>query len=342
MPHPATSTPEPGLPSDAGSVRHEPVPVGSPESTLGTVLVFGGTSGPRRLPAGQVELLDFRQPALLKPAELRRLRQRHDDFARGLGAVLSNYLRGEFGLRVTRLQTAGFQKVMDELSNPTHLTLFKAEPLKGIALLDLPPKLGLTIVERLLGGPGQSTPDARELSDIETALLDEAIHLILNHWCAEWRTFQDLRPALLGHETHPRYVQTSAHDTPVLALTMEATLGDCVESIQLVVPFFTVEPMIRQMTEMAVVDKEPDPAALPRTRWNPGFSAIPVKASAEWHGLELSVRALAALKPGDVLMLAPRAAEQVMVSLAQTRKFQGRLGTCGEKWAVELTGKTPS
>jgi flagellar motor switch protein FliM len=307
-----------------------------------TVLVYGGGSKPRRLPRKQVERHDFRQPALLSPSELRRLRQRHDDFARSLGGILSNYLRGEFALRVTRLQTAGFQKIMEELSTPTHITLFKAEPLKGIGFLDLPPRLGLTIVERLLGGQGQETPEVRELSDIESALLDEVVALILNQWCSEWRTIQELRPSLLGHETNPRFVQTCAHDTPVLVLTLEATLGDCIESIQMALPFFTIEPIVRQIAELALANREGEAAAVARARWNPEFSQVPVTASAEWHGLELSVRALAALKPGDVLMLAPRASEQVVVSFAQTRKFHGRLGTCGRKWAVELTGKAPT
>lgn len=323
------------VPADAGGVS---APV---SADADTVLVLGGPGGPRRISKKLVERHDFRQPALLKPDELRRLRQRHDEFARGLGAVLSSYLRGEVGVRVTRLHTAGFQKAIGELPNPTHLTLFKAEPLKGIGLLDLPSRLGLSIVERLLGGPGQVVPEARELSDIETALLDEVVVLILNHWCSEWRSVQELRPALLGHETNPRFVQTSAHDTPVLALSLEVTLGECVDSMQIVVPFFTVEPIVRQLTEMPLADKEPAPASA-RTRWNPEFSNIPVTATAEWIGLELSVRALAQLEPGAVLMLAPRAAEQVLVSLAQTRKFQGRLGTCGPKWAVELTGKAPS
>ncbi len=285
----------------------------------------------------EIQPFDFRQPAFLAPAEMRRIRLRFEDFIRGLAANLSIYLRIEFGLRMSRLQTLSYQKLVEGLPNPTHLTLFKAEPLKGICLLDMPPRLGLTIVDRLLGGPGHSVAGNRDLSDIESALLDEVVALILKDWCVQWEPDQQLHPVSLGHETTPRFLHTSAHDTVMLILGIEATLGDCVEEIQIAFPYYTIEPLVRNLASHGASEKEVGARGSGQPLWNDEFFNVPVPVTAEWQGLEMAVRSLAALKPGDVLALDTACFSQVLVNFNRTPKFRGRLGTRSQNWAVELT-----
>jgi flagellar motor switch protein FliM len=302
-----------------------------------TVTVFSDQGTQKQYEPDQIQPFDFRQPVFLAPSEMRKIRLRYEDFIRTLAANLSIYLRAEFGVRMSKLQTISYQKLAESLPNPTHLTLFKAEPLQGICILDLPPHLGLTIVDRLLGGPGHSVNGNRELSDIESALLDEVIMFILNDWCKQWQKLQELHPVMLGHETTPRFMHTSAHDTVMLVLSMEATLGDCTELIQMAFPYFTIEPLVRQLASLTAPEKEASPKVSGKPRWSTDYNDIPVNVNVEWDGLELSLRALAALKPGDVLLLEPDCLERTRVNLARTPKFHGRLGTRAQKWAVQLT-----
>src|SRR5664279_435919 len=122
--------------------------------TTATILKSGGIKS--RFKHEDVQPYDFRQPAFLTSSELRRIRLRHEEFIRALAAHLSIYLRMEVSLQMSKLQTLSYQKYAEALPNPTHLTLFKVEPLKGVCLLDMSPRLGLTIVDRLLGGTAHS------------------------------------------------------------------------------------------------------------------------------------------------------------------------------------------
>ena len=54
----------------------------------------------------------------------------------------------------------------------------KVDPLKGVGLLVIPPRLGLSLVDRMLGGPGKMPETARELSEIEVALVDQVSTLL--------------------------------------------------------------------------------------------------------------------------------------------------------------------
>ncbi len=285
------------------------------------------------------ERFDFRQTALLTTNELRRLRKRHDEYAQSLAARLSMTLRLDFELQVTKLQTTTFQNFSTSLGSPiTHLTLFKVEPLRGIGVLEINPRLGLAIVDRLMGGAGRAPASNQDLNDVEVSLLDQISLVILGEWCNHWLRYQDLHASLLGHETSGRYLQTSPADSVVLVLTMQAKLGECTESLQIALPFVSMEPLIRQLNRELekAEEKKPSPEVA-RPKWNPLLGEVTVAITAEWHRLELTAREVTRLKVGDVLELDPEAANCVQVRLGGKPKFIGRLGARGKRRAVELT-----
>ena len=303
--------------------------------TAATVLKPGGLKA--RFKHEDIQPYDFRQPAFLTSSELRRIRIRHEEFIRSLAAHLSTYLRLEINLQMSKLQTLSYQKYAEGLPSPTHLTMFKVEPLKGVCLLDLSPRLGLTIVDRLLGGAAHSVTSNGDLSEIEIALLDQVALIILKEWCQLWQNVENPQPVLLGHENSGRFLSTSPHDSILLILSMEVRLGDCVEQMQLAFPFLTIESLIRQSGYGGDAGRASS-AAQPRPpQWNPNFDEVRVRIDTESHGLELSAGQLAALKCGDVLMLDAGSLDRVEVRLEQRPKFHGRLGTSGNRLAVEIT-----
>ena len=305
------------------------------EDTATTVVKTGGIKS--RFKNEDVQPYDFRQPAFLTSSELRKIRIRHEEFIRTLAGHLSIYLRLEVAIQMSKLQTLSYQKYTDGLPSSTHLTLFKVEPLKGVCLLDMSPRLGLTIVDRLLGGPAHSVNFNGELSEIETALLDQVAQIILNEWCQLWQKIANIRPVLLGHENNGRFLTSSSHDCVMLILSMEVRLGDCTERMELAFPFHTIEPLVHQSSPSPENGANAGATRPGRPPWNPNLDEVTVQVNTQWHGLEMSAGELSRLKCGDVLMLEDNFFDQVEVRLEQHPKFHGRLGTAGDSWAVELT-----
>jgi flagellar motor switch protein FliM len=300
--------------------------------------VEGGSVETGKQKQAETQRYDFRQPSFLSTSELRKLRIRSEEFIRSLAARLSIYLRLEFGLQMTKLETISFQKFIEGLSNPTHLTLFKVDPLRGVCLLDIPPRLGLSIVDRQLGGSALCTEAARDLSEIEVGLLDQAVQIILSEWCNLWSGLLEVRPVLLGHESNGRFLQTSPHDTVMLILAMQAQVGELAESIQIGFPYYTLEPLILKLnTSLKTTENSNALASTAPLKWNPALEEIKIPVTAEWSQLEMSANQLAQLTPGDILPLTSQMAAQVQVRLANIPKFLGNLGTRGHRWAVEIT-----
>jgi flagellar motor switch protein FliM len=300
------------------------------------VLTARGVRELRR--ADTIRNYDFHQSSLLTPGELRRLHQRHEQFVRALGARLAVLLRMEFTVQLATLQIVGYQKFIANLPDTNHITLFKVDPLKGTGLLVIPPRLGLGLVDRLLGGPGGLHVANRDLSEIEVALIDQVAVLLTAEWCDQWPEMRELKPSLTGHENNSRYLQTAAPDTAMLVLTLNAGFGEQLEPVQLAFPYTAVEPLVRLLCPAGM--SQPDTAATRPTqlKWNSELDEVPVPVVAEWHGLTMSAGDVTRLKEGDVLMLDPKSVGQVQLRLSRVPKFVGRAGLRGGRWAVELTG----
>ncbi len=282
---------------------------------------------------------ELSQRTLLSAAELRRLTADHETIRRSCGVRLAVLFRTEFDLKLAPLETPTFRQFAGQLAQPTHLTLFKVEPLRGIGVLEISPALALCLLDRLMGGPGDAHPPARELTEIEIALLGQVSHLLTEAWCAHWTGWKEIKSTLIGNESDPRYLQTSAPESTLLVAKFEAQIGECSGQIRLALPFATIEPLlqkIRAELKPPVENQTPTQALAKSPTWNPALDHVNIPISAELPGPQITARQLQSLKVGDVLPLAPEAANQVQLQLGGITRFNGRLGTRDEHWAVEV------
>lgn len=287
-----------------------------------------------------VQPCDFRNPMLLAPGPVRKLKLHQEEFIQAVAARLSVHLRMEFWIKLSAIQTITYQKLAESWGHPAHLTMFKMEPLRGVSVLEISTQLGFCMVDRLMGGPGQAVAD-QEISEIEKVLLDQTGDLFLQEWCAHWLKVKELKPVILGYESNGRFIQAAPAETIMLVVSMEAGFGECSGKIQLGIPFVSMEPMLRSMghgvESPPAAPVAPAASPAPALRWNSSLGEMPVTVTAQVEGLELTARQILALKAGDVLPLDPEILQRVKVRIADVVKFEGRSGACDGKWAVELT-----
>ena len=292
------------------------------------------------VPAAGLRLYELSQPTLFTAAELRRLTADYETIRRGCAARLSLLFRTEFDLKLAALETPTFRQFVGKLAQPTHLALFKIEPLRGIGVLEISPALALTLLDRLMGGPGTANLPARELTEIEIALLGQVTHLLTEAWCAHWAGWKELKSALIGHESDPRYLQTSPPESSLLMASFVAEVGDCSGIIRLALPFATLEPLLQKIrAELKPPTDAPatPPAPAPKApAWNPALDHVHIPVSAELPGPRITARELQTLKIGDVLPLPAEAADRIQLKLGGVPRFHARLGTRAEHWAVEV------
>lgn len=282
-----------------------------------------------------VEVYDFRNPVYLSESELRQIRIRHEQFVHYLAARLSMFLRLDFNLRLAHLHTVHYEKFIFSIPTPTFISLFKLEGQKGIGILEINPRLAMTIVDRLLGGKGHSAKEMRELTEIEIVLMDDVLKIMLEEWCRQWEDIRELKTTIFGRENTSRFLQTSVRDTVMIVLNLEGTVGDCTEHIQIALPYLTLEPIIKKMLEFTKSHAQQNEVK-DVGQWMPIYDEVKVPISVEWDAFEISIQDLINLRAGDVLELPKKSIERTNVRVSNVVKFVGEIGAQEEHIAVKI------
>ena len=126
----------------------------------------------------------------------------------------------------------------------------------------------------------------------------------------------------------------------MLAMTLECNFGDCSEQIQIGVPYYMIEPVVKKMQSRRQKDAAVTTTEK-RAEWQSAYDRITVPVRAEWAALEVSVRELASLRVGDVIEMPASIFHETRVLLNGTPKFIGSVGHDADRVAVQLTRKLP-
>lgn len=281
---------------------------------------------------------DFRQPVLLTQDELGRLRQEHDDYGRYLASRLSLLLRLNCEWSQTRLETFTFARYATTLADPRHLTVFKVDPLPGVGVVEISLRLALAMVDRLLGGKGEVRVELRPLTEIEVVLLEDVLRVVLDEWAAHWRDELELTPTIVAHENNGASLQTAPADTTVVVVAGKLAIGECEESLRLMLPYYLIEPLVKAMQDRR---GQAPTAALPspEPRWNAVFANVEIAVQADWRLPDLTLREVIAWRVGDLLELPPGVEETTVVRLNGQAKFTGTVGVEADRVAVNLNRK---
>lgn len=283
----------------------------------------------------EINVCDFRNPVFLTESEMRQVRIRHESFIHYMAARMSMFIRMDVSLKMSKLHTMTFQEFTETIPTPTFINLFKASGLSGVGVLSINPRLAMTLVNRMLGGKGHSVSDERYLTDIEMALVEDAVRLMLDEWCNQWEESEDLHASIVGRENNGRFLQTTSHDSVILVLDMEAALGDCEEQIQLGVPYAMIDPLIKNMkgNKAASPSRQKNRT---QKKWLPSYSGINVPVKAEWDACELTVADLLRMREGDVIRLPQEIIGDTKVRVNNSTHFNGEVGIENDHVAVQI------
>jgi flagellar motor switch protein FliM len=248
-------------------------------------------------------------------------------------------LRADFNFKLSKLTTMPYDQFAETISNPSHLSLFRVEPLPGIGVLEVQPRLAMNMANRMLGGKGASVDAERYLTEIEIALLEEVVVTIMAEWCAQWRDDTELNAKMVGHESNAKFLQICTKQTVLLVAALELQSGDAPETMQIAVPFQTVEPMVKKLQQARAREAESGGGAAQSVLWRNTYDEISIPVVADWPVASLSLADVARLQTGDFLQLPLTVIDRTRVRLAETTQFVGRAGRENGRVAVQLNNR---
>ena len=289
----------------------------------------------------KIKIYDFKRPDKFSKEQIRTVSIMHETFARLTTTSLSANLRSLVHVHVASVDQLTYEEFIRSIPNPTTLAVINMDPLKGSAVLEIDPSVTFSIIDRLFGGKGEGTKVTRDLSDIEQSVMEGIIVRILGNMREAWSQVIDLRPRLGQIETNPQFAQIVPPTEMVVLVTLETKVGEVEGMMNFCIPYLTIEPIISKLSAQywySSVRRGTTTENLNILRER--LSSIEVTVAAEIGKMDLTVRDVLALKPGDVIRLSnTRIGDPMVLKVGNKSKFTCRPGVVGNKLAVMILSK---
>jgi flagellar motor switch protein FliM len=220
------------------------------------------------------------------------------------------------------------------LPDPTAFYAVDLSLYGGVGALELNPSVAFTMLDRLLGGTGQTPGPNRALTEIEQNVVDSVVTLLLGNLTETWRPVAPMEFKIQARETRPQMLQVTGPTEIVILLVFDVRIADTRGMLNLCIPAAAIEAVGEAFKgSWQRTRRQPTAEEEAWLHANLGRANLPVTVQLE---SVLPARELIALEAGDVLSLGRAATQPLDVFIGQVRRFGGRLTRQGRSAAVAV------
>jgi len=286
----------------------------------------------------KIKTYDFNRPNRFSKDHMRTLEMLHEIFSRGFTASIAAYLRAVAEIKVVSVTQLPFREYTMSLPRPDCIFVLKMEPLDGSFLLEMNPELVLTLIDRILGGPGKAPTAARELTLIEQSVIEKIINRGLENLQEAWLKVGHFQPKLTGFETTAQFVQIVAPNEIATVIEFEVKLNEITGKMSMCIPYVVLEPIIGDLSAQkwfTVGKKESTPETVESLTNVMKETLMPIVVQV--GTARITVQDLLRLKMGDVVRLNTSPHNEIEVLIEGLVKLKGRPGVSSKKKAIQVT-----
>ncbi|AOO64179.1 flagellar motor switch protein FliM [Sulfurospirillum halorespirans] len=274
----------------------------------------------------QVILYDFKRPNRVSKEQLRAVKGIHDKMARNLASQISSIMRSIVEIQLHSVDQMTYGEFLMSLPSPTSFNVFSIKPLDGNCIIEINPSIAFPMIDRLLGGLGESYESTRELTDIELNLLDAILRIIMQRLKEGWAPITDMYPTVETKESSPNVVQIVSQNEIVIMVVMEIIIGNSSGMINLCYPVIYLEPILSRLANRDIMLGETSAKKSRNKELNTLISRAEVFIESIIGQSELSVGELLELKKGDIIRLDRAADDKAIVMIDKKELFLAEIG----------------
>lgn len=284
---------------------------------------------------------DFRRPIQLSREHSRTLQLGFDGFARQATTVFTSSLRTVCQMALASIEQRSYAEYVDSLDASTYLTLFSAEPMPGLGVLELPLQATMSCVDHMLGGPGNPDQPLRPLTDIEGRVIGGLVERLLGELRYSLAGTVDLEPAVTGIEYSPQFAQVAGAADVMVVTTFDLKVDEQAHRMTLCLPFSGLLPHLTSAAAPAPAsERERAKRAQAAQQLHERFETVPVEIAVRFRPTRLGPGELSRLQPGDVVRLSHPAAAPLDVTVDDTVFAHATPGAHGRRLAALIVGTT--
>ncbi len=286
----------------------------------------------------KIKLYDFKRPDKFSKDQIRTISMIHETFARLTTTGLSAQLRTLAHVHVASVDQLTYEEFIRSIPNPTTLAVIDMEPLKGNAILEMDPSITFAIIEKLFGSKSDTIAKInRELTEIESAVIEGIIVRILGNMREAWSNVIDLRPRLGRIEVNPQFAQIVPPTDMVVLITLETKIGDQEGMTNFCIPYITIEPVISKLSGQywySNVRKGTSMEYLSVIKER--LDSVIVDMQVEIGSIDIKIKDVMSLRQNDCIKLNTKLNDNFKIKIGDKTKFECRPGRVGNSMAVQI------
>ena len=274
----------------------------------------------------QIMLYDFKRPNRVSKEQLRTIKGIHDKMARNLASHISTAMRSIVEIQLQSVDQMTYGEFLMSLPSPTSFNVFSIKPLDGNAILELNPSIAFPMIDRLLGGKGESYDNERELTDIELNLLDTVLRIIMSKLKEAWGSILEMYPVVESRESSPNVIQIVAQNEIVIMVIMEFIIGNTKGMINIAYPVIYLESILSRLANKDIMISETSSRKSRNAELKELVKRADIVNEAILGHTKLSVKSILELEVDQVIRLDRKANDTAILSIDKKDVFIADIG----------------
>jgi flagellar motor switch protein FliM len=285
----------------------------------------------------RVKIYDFKRALRFSKDQIRSLTRIHENFARLLTTYFSAQLRTYVQISVATADQIPYEEFIRSIPKMTILNVFEVPPLEGRIIMEVNPNIAYAMMDRMMGGKGESINKITNLTEIETKIMSSMFEKACEYMKEAWETITDIEPVLSDFEVNPQFLQMVSPNETVVVISLNTMIAETRGMINICIPHVVLEPIIPKLSVhywMQHENRTRSPEESKRLEGQIQQAILPI--SVELGTSNISVQDFLMLDTGDVIELNQTIDKPLTVKVGNIPKFVGQPGKANKKLAVQV------
>jgi flagellar motor switch protein FliM len=238
-----------------------------------------------------------------------------------------------------KIEIKTFKKSIENMAAPLSINTVKMDPLRGMSLIVIEPKIIFSALDSFFGGFGKGldniTP-TRIFTPTEASIIDLVMNIVFAALKDAWSPIMQVNFQRVSSEVNPQFAQIADDDELMLVSKFNFSLANDVEGyLQIIQPFSLLKPardLLRSRVQTS--DEQDEQSSAWERNLGDATLDVPLLLRAKIAELSMSYGQLTNLREGQ--MLPVELFDEASVSIDNIEVFKAITGEVGGKVALQI------
>lgn len=289
-------------------------------------------------PPSEVRKYDFRRPARISKDRNRSLVAMYGLLVKAVSSWVTGRVREQLDVQLQGVEQLTFGEFVLALPSPCASYVVDVPGTGRQGIIDFGHEFAYFLVDRLMGGVGVPEIPERSMTTIERQVVRIAAEKTAALLSDVWHDYVPLSLEVTGFESIPEMLRVANREDPVLVASLLVSTGEMSSTLQLCLPFATVEKFFTGTTGRRPEEPQgsPEERMLDRNTIEGTLRDSRLPVAARLPEFRVPMGALADLKPGQLLSTGLTIDTELDLYVAGQRRFVGAPGRVGQSLGVRI------